>query len=98
MSHCISRAAQTRLGTSFEEWKRRPIYKVQCLTASIANQMCRLPKPPLGKGMATVLGDSTGGLGTFRYLPPYRDEEGKALRLRVARAIQHMRREAALKI
>lgn len=98
MSHCISRVAQTKLGISFEEWKRRPVYKVQCFTASIANQLCGLPKSPLGMGMATVLGDSAGGLSTFRCLPSYRDEEGKALRQRVARTIQRMRRESALKI
>lgn len=98
MSNCISRVAQTRLGISFEEWKRRPVYKVQCFTASIANQLCGLSTPPLGMGLATVLGDSADGLRTFRCLPPYRDDEGKALRLRVARTIQRMRRESALKI
>lgn len=38
---------------SFEEWKNRPVYKVQCMTASVANELQGLKLIP-GQGIAFI--------------------------------------------
>ena len=81
---------------SFEAWMRRPVYKAQCLTMSIAYQICGVHSLP-DRGRATAYGDERkDGLSRFRCLPPYRDTAAKSLRRQVADHIKAMRREAAL--
>ena len=95
MTHCIARVAQTRLGLSFEQWKHRPVFKVQCQTYKIAASLSGLTQS-VGCGSRTLSGPNASALQGFRMLAPYRDQEANALRLRVARHIKAMRREAAL--
>lgn len=90
-----SQVSQTKLGVSFEQWMRRPVYKVQCFTAALAYELCGIRKAP-GQGYVSVLGAKNAGLSKFRCIAPYRDNEANDLRLRVARHVKAMRREAAL--
>lgn len=81
-------------GLSFEDWRRRPVYKAHCNTFSVAQALCGIRLAP-GQGLATELhGDSTG-LSSFRALRPYRTPEGISLRNAVAREIRNQRRALA---
>lgn len=93
MTHCIARVAQTKLGISFDQWKYRPVFKVQCQTYTIAASLCGLTQT-VGCGSRTLSGLHSVALQGFRMLAPYRNQEANALRLRVARHIKAMRREA----
>ncbi len=87
-----------RSGMTFQQYMRRPVYKVQCHTMQIAQQLCGL-QPQQGKGRMTAMSTSdTDGLTRFRCLPGHRTDAAKALRLRVAHHVKQMRREAALMV
>ena len=80
--------------SSFEVWKNRTVYKAQCKTAAIANQLQGIKLIP-GQGIASIL-DFTkqDALVFFRALKPYRNEAANALRLRVAEYVRAQRRAA----
>lgn len=85
-------------GMTFQQYMRRPVYKVQCHTMQIAQQLCGL-QPQQGKGRITALSTSdTDGLTRFRCLPGHRTDAAKSLRLRVAHHVKQLRREAALMV
>jgi hypothetical protein len=71
---------------------RRPVYKVQCYTASIANELCGVQIQP-GQGIASILGNDGEGLHTFRALAPYRTPQARELRSRVAQVVKTQRSE-----
>lgn len=88
MNLAPAKVANMKLGISFDQWMRRPVYKVQCYTASIAHSLCGVKKQP-GLGLATFFGtqDATG-LTKFRCLKSYRDDAANDLRNRVAQHIK----------
>ena len=91
-----AKLASTASGIGFDKWMRRPVYKAQCFTFSVARELCNINLKP-GQGLATVYGEAdTQGLSLFRCLPPYRNAQAKQLRNRVAAHVKEMRREAAL--
>lgn len=96
MSNCIARVAQTKLGISFDQWKLRPVFKVHCRTYRTAAELCGLTQST-GCGSRGLSGPHATALQGFRQLAPYRGPEANALRLRVARHIKAMRREAEQK-
>lgn len=76
---------------SFEEWKNRPVYKVQCMTASVTNELQGLKLIP-GRGIASIYDpQKQDALAFFRALKPYRNEAANALRKRVADHIRAQR-------
>lgn len=79
----------TKSACNFEQFMRRPVYKVQCFTTRIARQLVGIHVPN-GQGLASAM-DAISGLHTFRCLSPYRDDAGKLLRARVARHIRTLR-------
>jgi len=88
-----AKLASTASGMTFEQWKRRPVYVVQCFTARIANELCGIRLLP-GQGLALVFGaHGNHGLDTFRALRPYRSQAANALRTRVAAHVRTLRRQ-----
>ena len=92
-----SQVAQTTLGVSFEDWKHRPVYKVQCFTYKAAAELCGLALSA-GSGCRCLSDQGANALQGFRKLAAYRDNEANALRTRVAHHIKSMSREAALMV
>ena len=98
MNQISPKLASTASGMSFEVWKRRPVYKVQCFTADIANQLCGVRLKP-GQGIAVVLGvPDAQGLDMFRALAPYRTPAANKLRSRVAERARELRRSKQVKL
>jgi hypothetical protein len=96
MNTTPAKLASTACGMDFEKWMRRPVYRAQCFTFSIARELCNIKLKP-GEGLATVYGESdTQGLNLFRCLQPYRSAQAKQLRNRVAAHVREMRRKTAL--
>lgn len=96
MNQHPAKLACTASGMGFEEWRRRPVYRTQCFTFSVARQLCGINLKP-GQGLAMAIGDTSGqGLDEFRCLPPFRTEQAKELRDRVAAHIKELRREVAV--
>lgn len=96
INFCQVQKSQAKLAVSYEQWKCRPVFKVQCFTTLIAREICGVSRPDAS--MASVMGNPMGGLSNFRCLAPYRDAQANALRRQVAQQIKAMRREAALLI
>lgn len=80
-------------GLSFQEWKRRPAYKVHCFTFAIASELCRVHRRA-GTGLVSTLssGDA-GALSLFRALSPHRSAAANQLRDCVAAEVRALRRE-----
>ena len=97
MSICTSKVAQTTIGISFDQWKKRPVFKAQCRTYKVAAELCGLTQIH-GCGSRTLSGPHAKALQGFRQLAAYRDEEANALRHRVASHIKAQRRESALMV
>ena len=96
MNRCLGRVAQSALGIGFEQWKQRPVFKVQCLTYKAAAELCGLKS--IGCLPQGLTGPYAQALQGFRMLKPYRCSEANALRLRVARHIKAQRRDSALMV
>lgn len=91
--HRPHRLACTASGQSFEDWKRRPVYKTHCATTAVARRLC-IPGWKPGTGLATCLsGDDSTGLTTFRALRPYRSVAANALRAQVAAIVRADRQQ-----
>ena len=75
--------ACTASGQTFEQWRRRPVYAAQCRTFAVARELCGVTLTN-GQGLATRMGASDNGLSLFRVLRPFRTQQAKALRDRVA--------------
>ena len=94
MTRCIARSAQAKLDIPFEQWKHRPGFRVHCQTFDIAVKLCGLTQSR-GFGSRSLFDGPHGtALQYFRMLAPFREPEANQLRLRVARHIKAMRREA----
>ena len=94
MTRCIARSAQAKLDIPFEQWKHRPGFRVHCQTFDIALTLCGLTQSR-GFGTRSLFDGPHGtALQYFRMLAPFREPEANELRLRVARHIKAMRREA----
>ena len=94
MTRCIARSAQAKLDIPFEQWKHRPGFRVHCQTFDIAVKLCGLTQSR-GFGTRSLFDGPHGtALQYFRMLAPFREPEANELRLRVARHIKAMRREA----
>ena len=94
MTRCIARSAQAKLDIPFEQWKHRPGFRVHCQTFDIALTLCGLTQSR-GFGSRSLFDGPHGtALQYFRMLAPFREPEANELRLRVARHIKAMRREA----
>ena len=94
MTRCIARSAQAKLDIPFERWKHRPGFRVHCQTFDIALTLCGLTQSR-GFGTRSLFDGPHGtALQYFGMLAPFREPEANELRLRVARHIKAMRREA----
>lgn len=94
MTRCIARSAQAKLDIPFEQWKHRPGFRVHCQTFDIALTLCGLTQSR-GFGTRSLFDGPHGtALQYFGMLAPFREPEANELRLRVARHIKAMRREA----
>ncbi len=94
MTRCIARIAYRKLDITTEQWKHRPGFKVHCQTFDIAVKLCGLTQSR-GFGSRSLFDGPHGtALQYFRMLAPFREPEANELRLRVARHIKAMRREA----
>lgn len=67
---------------TFDQWLNRPVYKAQCATFRRAKELCGIDPD------CNLATRGLGVFGTFRALPPYRDEYAKALRGMVALSIR----------
>ena len=86
--------ACTASGMAFQEWQRRPVYRVHCATFRIARELCNVALPQ-GMGYASAFGvEDESGLSTFRALAPYRSAAAKLLRCQVAKALIQSRARA----
>lgn len=75
----------------FEAWRQRPVYRAQCATAALANELCGIRLQP-GQGLALPLGDTRyDALTLFRALRPYRSAAANALRTQVAMVMRDRR-------
>jgi hypothetical protein len=79
--------ACTASGQAFEEWRRRPVYAAQCRTFAVALELCGVTLAN-GQGLATRMDAPDNGLSLFRVLRPFRTQQAKALRDRVAAQIK----------
>ena len=94
MTRCIARSALAKLDIPFEQWKHRPGFRVHCQTFDIALTLCGLTQSR-GFGTRSLFDGPHGtALQYFGMLAPFREPEANELRLRVARHIKAMRREA----
>lgn len=66
---------------SFEQWRRRPVYVVQCFSCLIAR---------------TIVGSDASGMFRFRAKPQYRDAAAHTLRRATAERLREMRRSGEM--
>ena len=94
MTRCIARIAYRKLDITTEQWKHRPGFRVHCQTFDIALTLCGLTQSR-GFGTRSLFDGPHGtALQYFGMLAPFREPEANELRLRVARHIKAMRRQA----
>lgn len=87
-----ARLASTASAMGFEAWRRRPVYRAQCATAALANELCGIRLQP-GQGLAIRMGSPDyDALVLFRALRPYRSAAANELRRDVARVMRERRK------